>query len=98
LLPVDSKIEFRNANHLWGKDSFETEDRVSEKVGVPEAQAIVVGPAGKNLVRFACIENNYWRSAGRTGMGAVMGSKKVKANVFHGQAQAEVADPELLKD
>jgi len=94
----DCKVEFRNANHLWGKDTFETEDRVLEEVGVPEAQAIVIGPAGENLVRFACIENNYWRSAGRTGMGAVMGSKKVKAIVFHGQAQAEVADPELLKD
>jgi aldehyde:ferredoxin oxidoreductase len=48
-------------------------------------------------VRFACIENNYWRSAGRTGMGAVMGSKNVKAIVFHGDAQCEIANPELLK-
>lgn len=94
----DSEVVFRNASHLWGKDTFETEDRVLEEVGVPEAQAIVIGPAGENLVRFACIENNYWRSAGRTGMGAVMGSKKVKAIVFHGHAQAEVSDPELLKD
>ncbi len=94
----DSEVVFRNASHLWGKDTFETEDRVLEEVGVPEAQAIVIGPAGENLVRFACIENNYWRSAGRTGMGAVMGSKKVKAIVFHGQAQAEIADPQLLKD
>lgn len=94
----DSEVVFRNASHLWGKDTFETEDRVLEEVGVPEAQAIVIGPAGENLVRFACIENNYWRSAGRTGMGAVMGSKKVKAIVFHGQARAEIADPQLLKD
>lgn len=95
---TDSKVEFRNASHLWGLDTYETEDKILAEVGVPGSQAIVIGPAGENLVRFACIENNYWRSAGRTGMGAVMGSKKVKALVFHGQAQAEVADPELLKD
>lgn len=94
----DSEVEFRNASHLWGLDTYETEDGILAEVGVPGSQAIVIGPAGENLVRFACIENNYWRSAGRTGMGAVMGSKKVKAIVFHGQAQVEVADPELLKD
>lgn len=95
---TDSKVEFRDAIHLWGLDTFETEDRVLEEVSIPGAQALVIGPAGENLVCFACIENNYWRSAGRTGMGAVMGSKKVKAIVFHGQAQVEVANPELLKD
>ncbi|HBV89200.1 MAG TPA: aldehyde:ferredoxin oxidoreductase [Desulfosporosinus sp.] len=94
----DSKVEFRNASHLWGLDTYETEDSILAEVGVPDAQAIVIGKAGENLVRFACIENNYWRSAGRTGMGAVMGSKKIKAIVFHGHAQAEIADPELLKD
>jgi len=94
----DQQVVFRNASDLWGKDTYETEDKILAEVGVPEAQAIVIGPAGENLVRFACIENNYWRSAGRTGMGAVMGSKKVKAIVFHGQAQAEISDPELLKD
>ena len=94
----DCKVKFRNAGHLWGKDTFETEDKVIEEVDVPGAQALVIGPAGENLVRFACIENNYWRSAGRTGMGAVMGSKKLKAIVFHGETQVEVADAELLKD
>ncbi|MCL6639397.1 MAG: aldehyde:ferredoxin oxidoreductase, partial [Firmicutes bacterium] len=73
-------------------------DRVLAEVAVSGAQAVVIGPAGENLVRFACIENNYWRSAGRTGMGAVMGSKKVKALVFHGQAKCEIADPALLKE
>ncbi|GAW93035.1 tungsten-containing aldehyde ferredoxin oxidoreductase [Calderihabitans maritimus] len=68
-----------------------------EKVQFPGAQALVIGPAGENLVRFACLENNYWRSAGRTGMGAVMGSKKLKAIVFHGRAQCPVADEDLLR-
>lgn len=92
----DEKILFHDAGHLWGKDTYETEDRVLAEVGQPAAQAVVIGPAGENLVRFACVENNYWRSAGRTGIGAVMGSKKVKALVFYGKSQTEAAHPELL--
>ena len=65
---------------------------------MPKAQAVVIGPAGENLVSFACLENNYWRSAGRSGIGAVMGSKKVKAVVFYGESKTEVANPELLKE
>jgi len=94
----DQGIEFHNAQHLWGKTTYETEDAVLQEVNAPHAQALVIGPAGENLVRFACIENNYWRSAGRTGVGAVMGSKKVKAIVFHGTSKVEVAYPELLKE
>ncbi|AGL03825.1 aldehyde ferredoxin oxidoreductase family protein [Desulfoscipio gibsoniae] len=94
----DQGVVFHDASGLWGQDTYATEDAVLEKVNVPGAQALVIGPAGENLVRFACIENNRWRSAGRTGMGAVMGSKKLKAVVFHGSSKAEIADPELLKD
>jgi aldehyde:ferredoxin oxidoreductase len=94
----DSLVAFHDASHLWGQDTYYTEDKVLEEIAVPSSQTVVIGPAGENLVRFACIENNYWRSAGRTGMGAVMGSKKVKAVVFHGDAQCEIADPDLLKD
>jgi aldehyde:ferredoxin oxidoreductase len=65
---------------------------------VKGAKAVVIGPAGENLVRFALIENDYWRSAGRTGVGAVMGSKKVKAIVFHGEAKREVADQSRVED
>jgi aldehyde:ferredoxin oxidoreductase len=54
----------------------------------------VIGPAGENLVRYAVIENDYWRSLGRTGVGAVMGSKKVKAIVFHGEKKRELAYPD----
>lgn len=92
------KVVFHPAIHLWGKDTYETEEQVLAEVQVPKAQAVVIGPAGENLVRYACIENNYWRSAGRTGMGAVLGSKRVKAVVFHGDAICKIADPELLKN
>lgn len=94
----DQQVLFHSAEHLWGKETYETEDVVLAEVNVPKAQAVVIGPAGENLVSFACIENNYWRSAGRSGIGAVMGSKKVKALVFHGESKTEVANPELLKE
>ncbi|AEG16719.1 Aldehyde ferredoxin oxidoreductase [Desulfofundulus kuznetsovii DSM 6115] len=94
----DRGVVFRDASHLWGKDTYATEDAVLAEVGQKGAQAVVIGPAGENRVRFACIENNYWRSAGRTGMGAVMGSKKLKALVFHGEAGCEAADPALLQE
>jgi aldehyde:ferredoxin oxidoreductase len=93
---------FHSAGDLWGLDTFETEDRVkawiqNERQGVKKCAVLSIGPAGENLVRFAVIENDYWRSAGRTGVGTVMGSKKVKAIAFHGKRRREPADPELLK-
>ncbi|MDI6707223.1 MAG: aldehyde ferredoxin oxidoreductase family protein, partial [Bacillota bacterium] len=94
----DTEVRFHSAAHLWGKETYQTEDSVLGEVGVEKAQAVVIGPAGENLVRFACIENNYWRSAGRTGVGAVMGSKNLKAIVFHGQAQCDIANPILMEN
>jgi len=94
----DKGVKFHSAGHLWGKDTYETEDKVLEEVGVPGAQAVTIGPGGENLVAFACIENNYWRSAGRCGMGAVMGSKKLKAIVFHGEKSPSLANDKLLDD
>lgn len=89
-------VKFWNASDLWGKDIYETEDLCRSKVNVSGAQTLAIGPAGENLVRFATIGNNRWRNAGRTGMGAVMGSKRLKAIVFHGSKEPEIADRELL--
>jgi len=79
-------VEFHDADDIWGMDTYETEDTVNEKFGngATKSGAVVIGPAGENLVRFAVIENDYWRSAGRTGVGTVMGSKNLKAIVFKG--------------
>ncbi|MBW2640867.1 MAG: aldehyde ferredoxin oxidoreductase family protein [Deltaproteobacteria bacterium] len=79
-------VEFHDAGDIWGMDTYETEDTVNEKFGngSTKSGAVVIGPAGENLVRFAVIENDYWRSAGRTGVGTVMGSKNLKAIVFKG--------------
>lgn len=94
----DKDIKFHSARHLWGKDTYETENKVLKEVNKPGAQAVVIGPAGEKMVVFACIKNNKWRSAGRCGMGAVMGSKKLKAIVFYGNKSASLADEDLLDE
>mgnify|MGYP001059734752 CR=1 FL=1 len=93
----NGNVEFHDAPHIWGKNTYETEDIIQREVGVKNAGVVVIGPAGENLVRFAVIENDYWRAAGRTGAGAVMGSKKVKGIAFHGNKEKGVANRDLLK-
>jgi len=92
----NKKVIFRDASHLWGKDTFETEDAIKAEVGRKDAGIIVIGPAGEKLVKFAVIETEYWRSLARTGPGAVMGSKKVKGVVFYGDIKRQVAKPEVI--
>lgn len=80
---------FHDGRDFWGLDTYETEDQVKNRfarsdAGYGKPGAVVIGPAGENLIRFAVIENDYWRSAGRTGVGTVMGAKKLKAVVFQG--------------
>ncbi|UCH43546.1 MAG: hypothetical protein JSW16_03110 [Dehalococcoidales bacterium] len=89
-------VRFHDASHLWGMDTYQTEDLVRQEAGSRDAGVVVIGPAGENGVRFAIIENNYWRSAGRTGTGAVLGSKKIKAIAFHGDQPRNIARPDLL--
>ncbi|MBC8273414.1 MAG: aldehyde ferredoxin oxidoreductase family protein [Chloroflexi bacterium] len=91
-------VEFHDAAHVWGKDTYKTEDTVRKEVGVKDAGIAVIGPAGENLIRFAVIENDYWRSAGRTGAGAVLGSKRIKAIVFRGDKRRNVARIDLLNE
>ena len=87
------------ADDLWGLDTYEAEERLIAKHSddAPRAQACVIGPAGENLVRFACVENNKWHSLGRGGAGAVMGSKKLKGIVFHGDKKVVPARPDEFK-
>ncbi|MBS3808869.1 MAG: aldehyde ferredoxin oxidoreductase family protein [Desulfobacterales bacterium] len=98
----DQQVVFHDAGDLWGLETYETEDRVRAwiKDNRPEAGncgVITIGPAGENLVTFAVIENDYWRSAGRTGVGAVMGSKNIKAIAFRGNQKKKPADEEQVK-
>ncbi len=94
-------VEFHDASGLWGKGTYEAEMAIlawlKEKRAKLKFPAVAtIGPAGENLVRFALIENDLWRSAGRTGLGAVMGSKRLKAIAFWGDAPKEVYDPKGL--
>src|SRR5512136_64530 len=92
-LRIDRKgVEIREANHIWGKDSFETERILKEMEGDPSVGVSSIGPAGERLVRFACINSDLYRQAGRGGVGAVMGSKNLKAIVVNGDKNVEYYD------
>ena len=90
------QVEFRDAGHLWGKITGEVQDAILAEIGEPRARVAQIGPAGENLVRFACIANELNEVAGRTGMGAVMGSKKLKAIAVRGTTAVKIADPKAL--
>jgi aldehyde:ferredoxin oxidoreductase len=92
----DKEVIFHSASSLWGKETYEAEEAILKKVGKGSG-ALVIGPAGENLVKFAVIDSEHWRSLGRAGIGAVMGSKKLKGIAFHGKKRREVADPYSLK-
>ncbi|RJX27554.1 MAG: aldehyde:ferredoxin oxidoreductase [Dethiobacter sp.] len=96
----DDKVEILPADELWGKDFFKTVDMLEEKYkGV---RVLGIGPAGENLVKFACLMSDRYRAAGRGGAGAVMGSKNLKAIAVRGSKDINVADKEgfikALKD
>ncbi|HID41185.1 MAG TPA: aldehyde ferredoxin oxidoreductase, partial [Pyrodictium sp.] len=88
----DDQVELRDASHVWGKVVSETEKILTEEVGDKRVQIASIGPAGENLIRFAAVMNNGHRAAGRGGVGAVMGSKNLKAIVVRGHKRVEVAD------
>jgi aldehyde:ferredoxin oxidoreductase len=69
----DGGVEIREADSIWGKDSFETERMLKESERNPSAGVSSIGPAGENLGKFACINSDFYRQAGRGGVGAVMG-------------------------
>ncbi len=91
LLIDDDKIEIIDASDLWGKGAIETEVELKEKYG-EEFQIAVIGPGGENRVLYACISHDYGRQAGRGGVGAVMGSKNLKAIILRGTKSVPVAD------
>jgi len=92
----DREVKFHDASHIWGMDTYAAEDAIRQELAFAKVGVAVIGPAGENLVRFALIENNYWRSIGRGGAGAVLGSKKVKGIAFYGTKKREVAHPDIL--
>ncbi len=93
----DGAAEIRPAEHLWGKTVHETQDTLLEETDA-KAKIACIGPAGENLVKVASIMNDKHRAAGRSGVGAVMGSKNLKAVVVRGTQKVPLAEPEQMKD
>ena len=94
----DDVVEVREATDLWGLEIMDTEDRLKAQVGERLARVCEIGPAGEKLVRFAGIVNDYKDIAGRAGLGAVMGSKKLKAIVVRGSKNLPLADAAKVKE
>ncbi len=88
----NDKVEIRDALKYWGDDSIITETKLKEDLG-DEFQIATIGPAGENKVTFACVSHDFGRQVGRTGIGAVLGSKKVKAIAVRGTKGLPLADP-----
>jgi len=88
----DGKAELRDASHLWGGDTYETQSRIKQETAGPLTRVACIGPAGERQIPFALILNDHGRVAGRTGMGAVMGSKNLKAVAVRGSAHLPIAN------
>ncbi|RLB14212.1 MAG: aldehyde ferredoxin oxidoreductase [Deltaproteobacteria bacterium] len=91
----DETVELRSAEPWWGQGAITSEEGLKNELG-DEFRAITIGPAGENLVRFACISHDFGRQAGRAGVGAVMGSKNLKAIAVKGTGGLPVFDVEGL--
>ncbi|MER3401233.1 MAG: aldehyde:ferredoxin oxidoreductase, partial [Thermoflexus sp.] len=92
----DGEAELRDAAHLWGRTTGEVEEILYEELGDDQIEVAQIGPAGERRVRFAAIIHMANRAHGRTGMGAVMGSKNLKAIAVRGRHKVAVADPKAL--
>ena len=91
----DGDVEIRDARKTWGKMVSEADEEIKTEVGDQRARSVLIGPAGERLVRFACVASDHGFS-GRSGLGAVMGSKNLKSITVRGTERVEVADPEEL--
>jgi len=93
----DDHVEIRDATRLWGKKTAEVEEILKEELGDRRVRVAQCGVAGENLVRYACVMSDVNRAAGRTGLGAVMGAKKLRAIAVRGTGRVEVADQDRVR-
>lgn len=91
---LDGQVQIHSAANLWGLDTYSTQAAVKAELEVKNPRVAVIGPAGESTITFASILTDHGRMAGRTGMGAVMGSKNLKAIAVKGTGKVPVADPE----
>jgi len=97
----DGQAEIRDAEHLWGLTTGDCEDAVHDELGDERIRTALIGPAGENLVRYAAVVNDRSHFAGRTGLGTVMGSKRLKGIAVRarpGQSRMRLADPAAVRD
>ena len=90
----DGKAELKDARHIWGEDTASTQKIIKDELHDRAASVSCIGKAGENLVKYAAVVNDWNRAAGRTGMGAVMGSKNLKALSVSGTFKVPIAEPE----
>lgn len=88
----NDKVEIRDAAHLWGQETRETQQAIRRETGSDNVRVMLIGPGGEKLVRYACIMSGLYDAAGRGGLGAVMGSKNFKAIAVRGSSKVRVAD------
>jgi len=93
----DKIIDFKNANELWGKDTYETQSLIKNELNNERVRVATIGVAGENLVKYAGIINDEGRAIGRCGLGTLMGSKKLKAIAIHGTEKIRIADSYIGK-
>jgi len=92
VLILDDRVEIRDATPMWGKGIWETDTWLKEQAGDEHLVSLAAGPAGENLVQFACLTSEAYRQAGRGGAGAVFGSKNLKAVAVRGTGSVHVPD------
>jgi aldehyde:ferredoxin oxidoreductase len=90
----NDSVEVKDASHIWGMDTYKTQDALQEELGDPEVEVVCIGPGSENLVAYGSIQTRMGNAAGRTGMGTVMGSKNLKAIAVRGTKGVSVADPD----
>ena len=93
----DGEASIKDAGHLWGKDTKEAQQAIRAELGDDLIRVAIIGPAGENLVRYACIMNGLYDAAGRGGLGAVMGSKNLKAIAVRGHQAPKISDLDPVK-
>ncbi len=93
----DGEVQLRDASHLWGKETGDTSDLLKKELGDERIRTLIIGPAGEKLVRIAGVAHDLSHYHGRTGMGAVMGSKNLKAVVVRGSGKPAFADQDKVK-
>ena len=94
---VDGECEIRDATHLWGKTTKETQETIRKELGERRAELAMIGPGGENLVRYACVMHGPKDAAGRAGLGAVMGSKRLKAVAALGTTSLDGEDSDTIR-